>query len=927
MNHVKFSSLLTLVFVLLISLASNAKTNMGEITIEIGRTRTVDVGYGSSGHWTKSNSTFIFVSQGQTSCEIKGNQVGTGTLEYFGVVGGSDFELYWTVNVVSVDFPQLSADPPGGEIEKGTTVMLYANGKGAEWSYDIIQYTLDGKDPKWAANNRYTYQGIVINESCTLRAIGMKWNQNTSTYDYGNELVETYTIKLPKLTLKASPYNILPEPVDAGTKMYLSTPNVTGADIYYTLDGTEPSKSSIKYTSSGITINEFCIVNAIAYKDGYETSSIGTWRYGINQQDISIDATNFPDENFRNYLLGLSIGKDGVITAKEIINSAIKSPYNKNIGNLKGIEFFALLTDLSCSQNNLTSIDLRSNRYLERLQCFMNNLSSIDLSKNKILISLICSWNSLTSLDVSKNTKLINLDCYNNQLSYLDVSNNVVLTTLQCSHNQLTSLDVSNNASLKSLDCSNNKLSSLIVPNSADLMTITCSKNYIKDTAMDALINSLPINTSGEKHYFRVINNQGNAIDNNVCTKTQVASAKTKGWTPQYWSGSEWLDYEGSDNVVLVTEIILNKSSLSLQTGQSETLTATVKPDNATDKSVTWKSSNTSVADVNNGKVTAIAKGTAKITCTANDGSGKYATCTVTVTDPIIKVTSITLNKTSITLEVEKSETLTATVKPDNATNKTVTWSSEEESVATVDNNGKVTAIAKGTAKITCTANDGSGVAAECAVTVTVPKPDKIVLPDEATVTAGASITLTPEVTPANAEYTLMWTSKDETIATVDENGVVTGVKKGQTFIIVETDNGKKAYCMLTVTAQVPIRIELPEEATIYVGQTITLTPTITPKDAETTLIWTSNKPSVASVDANGVLTGKAEGLALVTVSTSNGLTSDPCMVKVELDPSGISTVIMDGKADVPIYTPSGQRLAAPRKGINIVGGKKVIVK
>ena len=276
---------------------------------------------------------------------------------------------------------------------------------------------------------------------------------------------------------------------------------------------------------------------------------------------------------------------------------------------------------------------------------------------------------------------------------------------------------------------------------------------------------------------------------------------------------------------------------------------------------------------------------------------------------------------------MEKSVTLTATVKPDNATNKTVTWSSEEESVATVDNNGKVTAIAKGTAKITCTANDGSGVAAECAVTVTVPKPDKIVLPDEATVMAGASITLTPEVTPANAEYTLMWTSKDETIATVDENGVVTGVKKGQTFIIVETDNGKKAYCMLTVTVPVPIRIELPEEVTIYVGQTITLTPTITPKDAETTLIWTSNKPSVASVDANGVLTGKAEGLALVTVSTSNGLTSDPCMVKVELDPSGVSTVIMDGKADVPIYTPFGQRLAAPRKGINIVGGKKVIVK
>ena len=176
--------------------------------------------------------------------------------------------------------------------------------------------------------------------------------------------------------------------------------------------------------------------------------------------------------------------------------------------------------------------------------------------------------------------------------------------------------------------------------------------------------------------------------------------------------------------IQLVTSITLNKTTLSLQTGQSETLTATVKPDNATDKTVSWTSSNTSVATVtSSGKVTAISKGSATITCTANDGSGVKATCLVTVTDPIIKVTSITLNKTSLSLETGQNETLTATVKPDNATDKTVTWSSTPTGIVTVDN-GKVTAISKGSATITCTAKDGSGVNATCEVTVKDPEPD-----------------------------------------------------------------------------------------------------------------------------------------------------------------------------------------------------------
>ncbi len=169
----------------------------------------------------------------------------------------------------------------------------------------------------------------------------------------------------------------------------------------------------------------------------------------------------------------------------------------------------------------------------------------------------------------------------------------------------------------------------------------------------------------------------------------------------------------------LVTGITLNATSVSLSTSganSTKQLTATVSPSNTTDKSVTWSSSNTSVATVSNsGLVTAISPGTVTITCKANDGSGVSATCTVTV---VILVENITLNNSSVTLEESKTHQLTATVTPSNATDKSVTWSSSNISVATVSSSGLVTAKSAGTATITCKANDGSGKSASCKVTV-----------------------------------------------------------------------------------------------------------------------------------------------------------------------------------------------------------------
>ena len=144
--------------------------------------------------------------------------------------------------------------------------------------------------------------------------------------------------------------------------------------------------------------------------------------------DIAINATNFPDKNFRDFLLKQSYGMDGVITKEEIDEIKKMDVSGKEIESLKGIEFFTALTELICGYDRLTSLDV---------------------SKNTALISLECRYTQLTSLDVSKNTALTYLYCWDNHLlTSLDVSKNTALTTLFCDNNQLTSLDVSNNPAL-----------------------------------------------------------------------------------------------------------------------------------------------------------------------------------------------------------------------------------------------------------------------------------------------------------------------------------------------------------------------------------------------------------------------------------------------------------------------------------------------
>ena len=159
--------------------------------------------------------------------------------------------------------------------------------------------------------------------------------------------------------------------------------------------------------------------------------------------------------------------------------------------------------------------------------------------------------------------------------------------------------------------------------------------------------------------------------------------------------------------VVDVTGVTLSDSTATITAGQTKTLTATVAPENATDKTVSWSSSDGAVATVEDGVVTAVAAGTATITVTTTDG-GFTATCAVTVEAATVAVTGVTVSPKTDTIAVSDTITLTATVAPENATNKAVTWSSSDDAIATVTDAGVVEGKSAGTATITVTTEDGN---------------------------------------------------------------------------------------------------------------------------------------------------------------------------------------------------------------------------
>ena len=340
-----------------------------------------------------------------------------------------------------------------------------------------------------------------------------------------------------------------------------------------------------------------------------------------------------------------------------------------------------------------------------------------------------------------------------------------------------------------------------------------------------------------------------------------------------------------------VESVTLNKTDITLGKGESTNLIATVKSNNSS-YVVTWTSSDENIVQVDQtGKITALNKGEATITAKAGN---KTASCKVTVG---VSVQSVTLDKTSLSLEKGQSTTLFANITPDDASNKTITWTTSDANVVKVDQTGKITALNKGEATITAKAGNKT---ASCKVTVIVPVQSIKLDKTSFSLGKGQSMTLVATVTPDDAsDKTIKWKSSDENIVQVDQTGKITAVGVGGATVTAQVGD-KTATCKVTVIIPIESITLDKQKDTLIVGEETTLAANITPLDAtyaSTDIKWSSSKTSVATVVDGKV---QAVGIGTTTIKVTIGGVSATCEVTVLVDSqNGVSAKYLGGSVSI----------------------------
>lgn len=333
---------------------------------------------------------------------------------------------------------------------------------------------------------------------------------------------------------------------------------------------------------------------------------------------------------------------------------------------------------------------------------------------------------------------------------------------------------------------------------------------------------------------------------------------------------------------VPVDGIEISQATLTLNVGESQTLTAMVMPQNAP-QDVTWQSSDTSVATVDaNGKVEGISEGTAQISASAGE---KSAQCTVTVVDPnkAVEVESVTVNPATLTLALTNVATLSASVLPLNAP-QSVTWSSSNEAVATVEQSGVVTAVSDGIAIITATATGGKQ--ATCVVTCGegVVISGVTVTPASVNLTISQTQQLSAAVTPAEAPQTVTWTTQNQSVVTVDGNGLIIAQGLGTANVVATAVDGTTTgVCSVTVSDVAVTGIEIePESLELTLGGAPRqITVIYQPENAVAKSVdFTSENGGIASVDQSGMVSAVAAGSTNINV-TVDGTFHATCAVTV----------------------------------------------
>ena len=969
------------------------------------------------------------VSKGSDYCRVKAIAEGTGCLTFKGNatiidVGGS-YPLL-TRYFITVKRGKVTIT----KIELNFSSISMKIGDEKQLTPTISPNNATDKSVTWSSSNTgiatVSSSGLVTAKATGSTTITCKANDGSGKYATCPVKVEAIKVTEVRLNYTSVPMKI------GDTKQLTATISPSNAtDKSVTWSSSNTSVAKVSNTGLVTAVSEGTATITCKANDGSGKSA--TCSIPVSSALVAeINATNFPDEEFRKYLLSQSYGEDGKLTESEIskvTSISVSGKYSEpgSIKSLKGIEYFTALKYLYCSYNQLTTLDISKNTALTSLSCNNNQLTSLDVSKLTALTSLDCDNNQLTSLDVSRLTALTSLSCYNNQLTSLDVSKLTALTRLNCDNNQLTSLDVSRLTALTSLSCGNNQLTSLDVSKLTALTSLSCGNNQltsldvskltaltslscgnnqltsldvskltalttlscgnnqltaldvskltvlqdlycynnqlsvldvsenkslkllscysnsIEGNSMDNLISSLPQNNTTDIHRFRVVG-QDLSKEGNVCTVMQVAAVKAKGWFPCYFDSTtrEDVEYEGSDkasttkgdvngdnqvngtDLVALTNIILGKNA--------KTDAADVNGDgqvNGTDY--------VALVNIVLGRSQAPRRAAADAARLSIDPSfsikaGETKEMTIDLTNPNDEITlvqfdlrlpsglSVKQTGGDYVYDIADRTTWRKHSLEANATGGIIRFLLASSSNATLSG------TEGGIITITVTAdNNFSGGDIKLENILMVSPDEKETKQDTYTYTVGQTAP-----TPSTSA-----------VLAIEPFNITEG---GEAEMVIDLTNPNDEITLVQFDLRLPDGISVKQTGGDYVydiagrtswrkhsldaNETDGIVRFLLASSSNAVLDGTEGAIITMTLKADNTYKGGTVKLENILLVTPDEKEIKPADLNYNIGSTGISTITTDAiDRNTPIYNLRGQRLAAPQKGINIINGKKVVVK
>ncbi|MCI8306981.1 MAG: Ig domain-containing protein [Lachnospiraceae bacterium] len=775
--------------------------------------------------WETSDSKFVTVTDGGLIHAVKETAVGgdvtiTATLE----LDDGTIKKATCIVKVEASIDKITINPASLKMQKGETQTLIANFSG---NVTIAPFTWRSTDTKVC-----TVSAANDGKSCLVTAV----NGGTATIVLTNNdnMVQvfcsvTVTVPIEKITLNQST-------IDA--KFYTE-----GTKIGYTVMPANATDLELVWSSSDENVATI------------DSNGLATFK-GPGTTLINVFPKNNPNNTFAQCILNVIKTADSM--------SLKVSDVTLNVGDTHIIEYTVTPPDsllevsFNSSDANIAAVDpvtgIISAKKAGRTQIFAKG-EGLDAP-------VICNVNVLQAAS---------------GISFTDKE--IILQTGGKAHPNvaLVPADSTDAVSWTSLDTS---IASVV---DGEVTGVSAGTTYIQAKAASGVDAIIPVHvrdsvtglaldvtdkqmTVGESLKLNPVFTPANPYNQNVkwsTTNGGVVIVSNTGVVNAVGGGVAAIKCTSDDGgfqatcIITVKEpaasITLNHTSYKLGLGKKVQLTATVNSPNATDKSVKWSTSNKKIATVTkNGKVTGKKLGKCTITVRANDGSGLSATCSIRV---VRRVTSVRLNRKTASVLVGNTFRLKKKIKPSNATIKSVTWSSANEEIATVDSKGNVVGVSPGVVKIIATAKDGSNKAAACLVTVKekVSATGVSAVNSEMTMVVGTSKNVEFTTQPNNSTDNLFYTSDNSSVVTVNSRGKVYAKALGSATVYATTTSGS--------TAAVEIRVVSLNRSSVNMRQYDT--ETIWVNGVDESVKWFSQNPQIATI-AGGKIVGRKPGKTTV---------------------------------------------------------------